>query len=182
MNLVQHAVLKRNSTGKTVCFQIHSPTIGMAKGNWSTMLRAIEKWSLRCRGKVGKRLAGDNDQGLQQDTLDNIFYVGKSKTQDDAGQNTCILAAEQEALQHERDPGQRIRTLMSNKCLSHQSCLCNRSIYDHVEDDHPAFLARLSHLLQNNRTLTSVFEKCDLYIETIFKYHAVETLPEEVPE
>ena len=114
MNVVQHAVLKRNSTGKTVCFQIHSPTIGLAKGSWSTMLRAIEKWSLRCCGKVGKRLAGDNGQGLQQ-CLDNIFYIGKCKTQDDAGQNACILAAEQEALQHEREPGQRIRTLMSKK-------------------------------------------------------------------
>ena len=70
----------------------------MADGNWSTMLRAIEKWSLRCCGKVGKRLAGDNDQGLQQDTLDNIIYVGKFKTQEDAGQNGCVLAAEQECV------------------------------------------------------------------------------------
>jgi hypothetical protein len=180
LNIVQHAVLKRNSSGGTCSFQIHSPTIGMAKGNWSTMVNAIEKWSLRCCSKVGKHLAGEASD--LQETIDNIFYIGKCKTQDDAGQNACILAAEQQALKREREPGVRIRTLMSNKCLSHQSCLCNRSIYEQVEDDHPSFLARLSHLMQNNRTLTGILEKCDLHIENVFEYHAIETLPEEVPE
>ena len=52
-------------------------------------------------------------------------------------------------------------------------------MYD--EDDHAAFLARLSHLMQNNRTLTSVLEKADLYLESIFDFVVVDadTIPAE---
>ena len=137
------------------------------------MLRAKKKWSLHSCGEVGQHL--DSEKGDLQAAANEIRYIGKCVTGDDAGQNTCIRAQEQAALEEIRQPG-KIRTLTSNKCQSHQACLLNRSIYD--EDDHPAFLARMSHLLQNGRTLTSVLEKCDLYIASIFEYQIVESFPE----
>jgi hypothetical protein len=100
INLVQHVVFKLNSSGKTSAFQLHSPTQAIAKANWATMLKAIKNWSLHCCGEVGQKLdtggSPDSDDSLQN-AANGIKYIGKCKTQDDAGQNRCILAREQAA-------------------------------------------------------------------------------------
>jgi hypothetical protein len=167
MNQVQHIRLEVEAS--TAAFQLHSPTQAIGKGNWSTMLRAKRKWSFQCEGNVGTQLDPD---GRLQEAADSVQYIGKCVTGDAASVNTCIHAREQHTVSEKRIKGERIRTLTCNKCCSHQACLLNRSIYD--EDDHASFLARLSHILQNSRTLTSVFEKADLYVETCFEYCPVE--------
>ena len=175
LNQVQHIRVELEAA--TAAFQLHSPTQAMGKGNWSTMLRAKRKWSFQCCGNVGTQLDPD---GRLQEAADSVRYIGKCLTGDAAGVNTCIHAREQQALSDKRIKGERIRTLSSNKCCSHQACLLNRSLYD--EDDHASFLARLSHIMQNNRTLTSVLEKADLYVETCFEYYPVDanSLPSEL--
>ncbi len=183
LNQVQHIRLELESSQKTIAFQLHSPTQAMGKGNWSTMLRAKRKWSFQCCGVVGSQLEdrrGSNGSNKLQKAADAVRYIGKCVTQDAAAVNTCVLAREQAAMQEKRAPG-RIRTMTTNKCQSHQACLLNRSVYD--EDDHAAFLARLSHLLQNNRTCTSVLEKADLYLASIFDYVVVDetSIPAEMP-
>ena len=181
LNQVQNIRMEVDASNELVAFQLHSPTQVIAKGNWATMLRAKRKWSIQCCGKVGSRLQDDNsstDCSLQK-AADSVRYIGKCVCGDAASVNVCIDAREQEALQEQRIPGERIRTFCSNKCCSHQACLLNRVVYD--EDDHASFLSRLSHILQNNRTLTSVLEKADLYVESIFEYHPIdaESMPTE---
>jgi hypothetical protein len=142
------------------------------------MQRAKRKWSFQCEGNVGSQL--DHPDGRLQEAADSVKYIGKCLTGDAASTNQCMHAREQQKMSEKRIPGERIRTVTSNKCCSHQACLLNRSIYD--EDDHPSFLARLSHLLQNSRTLTSVLEKADLHVETCFEYCPVEAMPVEVAQ
>ena len=167
MNQVQHIRLEVEAS--TAAFQLHSPTQAIGKGNWSTMLRAKRKWSFQCEGNVGTQLDPD---GRLQEAADSVRYIGKCVTGDAASTNCCIHAREQQALSETKIKGERLRTLTSNKCCSHQACLLNRSLYD--EDDHASFLARLSHVLQNSRTLTSVLEKADLYVQTLFEYHPID--------
>ena len=146
--------LSLESSNKSITFQLHSPTQAIGKGNWGTMTQAKRKWSFLCCGQDGEKLDSVDSEGKTlQEAVDNIKYIGKCMTQDDAGTNKCILAREQAALKDKRGPG---------------------------EDDHAAFLARLSHLMQNNRTLSGVLENADIYLETILEFNVVDRFPNEM--
>ena len=178
LNSVQHVRLSLESSNKSITFQLHSPTQAIGKGNWGTMMQAKRKWSFLCCGQVGEKLDSVDSEGkTMQEAVDNIKHIGKCMTHDDAGTNECILAREQAALKDKRGPG-RIRMLTHTKCQSHQACLLNRTVYG--GDDHAAILARLSHLMQNNRTLSGVLEKADIYLETIFEFNVVDRFPNEM--
>ena len=85
LSAVQHVRLQLESTNKIIAFQLHSPTLAIGKGNWATMLRAKKKWSLHSCGEVGEKLNTKDSSGISlQEAADNVRYIGKCVTQDDA--------------------------------------------------------------------------------------------------
>ena len=166
-------------------YQVHSPALPLARSNWMTIESRKLPWSVMLCGRVG-RVWEERAPGLQE-ALSEVRIVIKVMTQDAATTNNCLIRREQDAVLSFATVasgiivGPRlIRALLPIRCLSHQSCLETRPLYESL-GDHASFLVRCSHVLANSRTWRQVLTNMNTLVEKKFTFRVVTRLPREAP-
>ena len=122
----------------------------MPKANYSTILDRKRRWSMCTNGRVGAkwRLIGtDASQDgsiILQEAIDKVDVISMVRTNDAAITNDNLLACEQRALDAERKPNEKFRSMFDILCGSHQACLVARLMLEDI-GDLTTLLVRISH-------------------------------------
>ena len=152
----------------------------LPQGNWSTVHKRWQRWSLASGRGVGRLLeqrcgsGSSGDMGSLQQSMSEADTVLLVLCKDALLMNSNLVCEEEQYMAQVRRAanaagGSKFMNILSMTCVSHQCCLCCKP-FVMAEKGLATTLTRTSHLLESGRNRDKLLSALDTVVQKNFVF------------